>query len=296
MGVIYKITNPKGRLYVGKTKCLRKRINSHVWNAKKEGNIILAKSIKKYGWGNHKIEIIEEVDDSLLNEREVFWIKELKTYCYDYPGQMNMTKGADGNNGSWSHDLVRIKHYSEMMSGTNNHFFGKIHSDETKKIIGEKASIRNKKNGITIPKWGAEKGRLKCIEAVIMYDKNGEFIKEFDSVGNACKFIKISHSSISDSCRGITSNSGGFVFRYKTENYPLKIVVGKIKEQTMARPVICFLGSYVIEYPKAEIASQELGIPKTTIIRASYYNNLKPIRTGHIFIYKDLYEKIKKVS
>ncbi len=296
MGVIYKITNPKGRLYVGKTYCLRKRINSHKHNAKKDSNIILANSIKKYGWDAHTIEVIEAVEDYKLDEREIFWIKELKTYCYEYYGQMNMTLGGEGQRSTWKHDTARVLKAREMSLGDKNNFFGKSHSDESKKIMSAKVSERNIRNGVTVPKWGVEKGRLKRLVPVIMYNKDGNFEREFESVAEAACYINSTHSSISESCNHKISNSGGYIFRYKTEKYSLKIEVESVSIKTEARPVICFVGSYCIEYDKAETAAKELGIPKTTINRAALRSIVRPIRKGYVFIYKDLYEKIKQVS
>jgi len=68
MGFIYKITNPNNKIYIGKTYCLRKRINGHKSYSKKGFKHILYNSIRKYGWDLHKIEVIEEIADELMNK------------------------------------------------------------------------------------------------------------------------------------------------------------------------------------------------------------------------------------
>ena len=49
IGYIYKITNPKGRIYIGKTTRLNDRISSYR-NNHKSGQKIIERSIEKYGW------------------------------------------------------------------------------------------------------------------------------------------------------------------------------------------------------------------------------------------------------
>ena len=197
MGVIYKITSPSGRVYVGKTKRLKIRIWEYRWRSKKRKSII-HDSIKGYGWEAHKFEVIEEADNELLNEREIFWIKELNTFYLDNPeGGMNMTRGGDGNVGSWMHDIERRKKQSERFKGSGGSFYGKHHTEENKKFIAEFMSKRNKELGITIPKWAAEKGRLKVIKAVLAYDLQGNFIQEFESCTDAGKFAGCKASEVS---------------------------------------------------------------------------------------------------
>jgi group I intron endonuclease len=294
MGVIYKITSPSGKLYVGKTKSLRKRIAYYKWcAAKKTSSIIILNSIKKYGWDKHILEVVEEIDDNLLNEREIYWIKELKTYSLDNPKGMNMTFGGDGNKGSWMHRLDLREKQSKRFTGEGNPFFGKTHSEEFKANKSKEVSEYNKRNNVQIPKWGAEKGRLKVIKSVVCYDKFGCFLKQYDSLTDAANQLNVNRSSVTESCNDIiTAVEGKYIFRYFTEKYPLKISIRDIKIKTVKRPIIYFLNNFQIEYPSALEASLDLKIPKTTINRAAFYNKLKPIRGGHIFIYKDLYKNI----
>jgi group I intron endonuclease len=71
---IYKITNPKGKIYIGQTTNIKKRFNSYkklYLNANQQPKIY--RSLKKYGSKNHIFEIIEKCTLEQLNEREIFW-------------------------------------------------------------------------------------------------------------------------------------------------------------------------------------------------------------------------------
>lgn len=94
-GKIYKITNKvNGKIYVGQTtKSLKERFQKHCWGTthkdKYHLNMAIKKAIKKYGKENFTIELIEEVETSKLNEREVYWISFYDSYNTGY----NCTKG-----------------------------------------------------------------------------------------------------------------------------------------------------------------------------------------------------------
>lgn len=73
---IYKITNNiNGKIYIGQTKTsIERRFISHKSAARRGINYILYKAIRKYSQENFKIELIEEVENNLANEREIYWI------------------------------------------------------------------------------------------------------------------------------------------------------------------------------------------------------------------------------
>jgi group I intron endonuclease len=286
MGVIYKITSPSGRVYVGKTKRLKIRIWEYRWRSKKRKSII-HDSIKGYGWEAHKLEVIEEIADELLNEREVFWIKELNTFYLDNEKGMNMTRGGDGNVPSWKHNTERRKKQAQRFSGEGNPFYGKTHTEEYRKRKSIEVSEYNKRNGVKVPEWAAEKGREAIRKKILCYDLQGNFLKEYNSLSSASAELSISHQSITDSLTKRKSQAKGFVFRYKTDNYPLKIDVGVIKSKNVKRQVFCEYAGEVMVFDGSEEASKYLGIPKTTINRAAMYNNGKPIRAGYKFFYKE---------
>lgn len=289
MGFIYKITSPTNRLYVGQTCNFENRVSDYRCLRHRSKRSIIIWSIKKYGWGAHKMEIIETVDDEMLDEREMFWINELKTYTYEYPDGMNLTKGGGGVRTTWKHDKERVAK-AKLRCGVNSPGYGKSLSEEARKTISVKISQYNKANG----KKPSPLCHLKRMEMwqkkVIAYDLNGCFVGEFDSVAISAKTLGIDRKTANDALNGKQKHGGKYIFKHKTENYPLTIEIDKSSILIQNRPVLCFIDNIFMEYPSAESASRDLGIPAGTI-RWAFNNNLKPLKSGHSFIYKDKFEE-----
>ena len=94
MAYIYQIINDiNGKVYIGKTEySLEKRFREHCSDSQKktEEHRPLYSAMRKYGLSHFHIELIEETDRP--SEREVYWIKEKKSYSEGY----NATHGGDG--------------------------------------------------------------------------------------------------------------------------------------------------------------------------------------------------------
>lgn len=73
-GVIYKITNPNNRIYIGCTIDFKRRLSEYR-RLSMAGQIKLYNSLVKYGFDNHIFEIIEECNEDIFHEREIYWIK-----------------------------------------------------------------------------------------------------------------------------------------------------------------------------------------------------------------------------
>lgn len=72
IGFIYKITNPKGRVYIGQTLNIEQRIYSYSsCNCKKQ--IRLYNSINKHGWKNHEFTILKICKIEELNIVERYY-------------------------------------------------------------------------------------------------------------------------------------------------------------------------------------------------------------------------------
>ncbi len=72
-GVIYKITNPIGKIYIGCTIDWKRRFSEYR-RLSMAGQRKLYNSLKKYGYENHVFEIIEECEENILHEREIYYI------------------------------------------------------------------------------------------------------------------------------------------------------------------------------------------------------------------------------
>lgn len=81
---IYKITNPKGAVYIGQSRDISKRRTSYRGISKKnKGQPKLYNSLLKYGAENHTFEILEECELSQLNIKERYW-QDLYDACSRY--------------------------------------------------------------------------------------------------------------------------------------------------------------------------------------------------------------------
>lgn len=119
---IYQIRNKiNGKIYVGQAVNIRKRIYRH--RGLFSRCVHLCNAIKKYGWDNFDISILELVDDPLkLTEREQYWLDTLKSY--------NNEKGY--NICPVAKSVKGIKHSEETKIKMSMAHIGKKCTDETR--------------------------------------------------------------------------------------------------------------------------------------------------------------------
>jgi group I intron endonuclease len=94
---IYRLKNKlNGHAYIGQSKDIKERINTHIRSANnpkaKDYEVAIHRAIRKYGIENFEISIIEQCPENLLNKREIYWIEFYDTYNNGY----NETKGGQG--------------------------------------------------------------------------------------------------------------------------------------------------------------------------------------------------------
>lgn len=102
MGFIYKITNIiNQKIYIGLTtkEKAKERYYQHRYLARhlsSQDNSILHKAMAKEGLDNFSFEVIEEIDNVKLPEREQYWIIY---YNSKVPNGYNITDGGEGTSG-----------------------------------------------------------------------------------------------------------------------------------------------------------------------------------------------------
>lgn len=98
MNIIYKLTFPSQKSYIGKTtKGIEHRVNQHISNAlnKRGKSPYVENAISKYGAENMQVEILMICDfECELSGWEIAFIDDQNTL---YPLGYNLTEGGDGN-------------------------------------------------------------------------------------------------------------------------------------------------------------------------------------------------------
>ena len=175
MGVIYRITNNlNGKFYVGKTKQkLEKRMAQHRYESKK-GSIGLGAAIRKYGWENFTVEIIETCPVEKLSEREIFFIAELD--CKS-PKGYNLTDGGEGLVNPSDETRAKMSANHPDISGEKNPNFGKKTPPETcaKISASNKGKTKGKKRK---PLSDEHKAKVSANHADVSGEKNPNFGKK----------------------------------------------------------------------------------------------------------------------
>lgn len=182
---VYKITNKiTGKIYIGITNQGSGTRYRHHWYEARIGDPCpIHKSMAKYGEENFTLEIIDFAETyEELKEKEKFYINKFNSM--DRSIGYNLTEGGDGT-------------------------FGKMHSDETKekirqKALGRKASEETKKKmsmtrmGKCSDKQKEHLSKIAKIRAkkVYQYDKNLNFIAEYDSIREASEKTGINRDTI----------------------------------------------------------------------------------------------------
>lgn len=209
--IIYKITNKINRKnYIGQTcRTLEERMKEHLSHTTQ----YIDKVLRKYGKDNFEISIIDNaitIDE--LNEKEMYWISHFDSIK---PNGYNLCIGGDNTKG-YSHRLEsRLKmsesQYKRNMKGENNPFYGKEHSDETKKKM--KKSWEKRQNADELKRQLIENAAKKNRRKVINIDTK----EVFDSVRDAAEKYNLKETHISRVCRGGRKRTGGFEWMYYDE-------------------------------------------------------------------------------
>lgn len=217
MSGIYKITNPKGRVYVGQAIDIEKRLRDYQ-KAKCSSQRRLYNSFVKYGTDSHIFEVVEQCNVELLNERERYWQEYYDvlsrqglncklTTTADKSGvhcEETKKRQSKANIGKIISEEIRLK--------IKNTLKGRIPVNKGTKGLYTQTEESNTKRSIS----GKQSSTIS--KKIIQYTKKGHPIKEWSSAREAgLHFSKYSGSAIIECCKGKRKSIYGFIFKYKTE-------------------------------------------------------------------------------
>ena len=234
MTYLYTLSDGKEIRYIGKTKFINKRYNSHINESKN-------KKTHKEKWvnsvllsgGKITIEILDSCEDDESNYIESYWISQMKCWGFNL---VNLTSG--GNNSS--------------------PMLGKKHSTSTKLKMSQTAKRQNRKIG----GWNKGKKISDETKKKISQSGKGRIVNENTKlkISNKLKGVKKKPMSdetkkkISDKKKGQLSPNKGNTYSDERRKEMSKIRMGKkrsedsIKKQSQNQKII-----WVIKTPSNDI-------------------------------------------
>jgi group I intron endonuclease len=210
MIVIYKITSPTGKIYIGQTRNWTSR-KSKYKNLKNFQQLKIHRSILKYGYDSHHFEVIHkflnDVSQEIINYYEIFYWEKYKNEGFE---MLNIRY--PGSNGKLSED-TKLK-MSISRSGEKNSMYGKYGKDHPAYgkigywkgkfkdqhprygICGEKHPHYGR-SGEKHPMFGKTKGDSPFAKKVINVLTN----EVYPSAKDAAEIMKINYSSLKSRLR-----------------------------------------------------------------------------------------------
>jgi hypothetical protein len=182
---IYKITSPSNKIYIGQSVNIIDRWQ-HYERLNCKDQPAIYSSLQKYGFENHKFEIVEECLILELNEKEIYW----------------------GN----YYNVLSINGLNCKLGSARG-----ICNEKTKQKIsqsskGKKFTLDHRYN---MAQARLNKPLIKARKPVVQCDLQGNIIREFESGKQASEILNIGRGSISSCCKGRLKSIKGFKFLYK---------------------------------------------------------------------------------
>lgn len=136
---IYKITNiVNNKFYIGSSKKLNKRLIDHFSRLRNNyhKNKYLQDSFNKYGEANFKVEVLAEFKNltaQQLLDKEQEYLDSISDWksCY------NQTRDTKYFGAIKPEEYVRKQNKISQVTGENNPFYGKTHSEKSRKAMSE---------------------------------------------------------------------------------------------------------------------------------------------------------------
>lgn len=283
MGYIYKITNSiNDKVYVGQTiRPIEKRFVQHINDSRKykeKSNIKLYNAMNKYGTDKFEIELLEECDKEVLNEREIYWIDFLDSFKNGY----NSTGGGKGRLRDDDESVMDLwdkgSIVSEIVKATG-------HSQEyVIQVLDRHGVHQNERNQRA---YKSQSSKVKV--PVYQYDLDGNYVGEYASIWDAEKETGINHGCINGVLCNAHYSAGYYQWRrYKADN------IGKCPHKFCgtAKKVhkYTFDGDYVCSYDSITKASVAVGLKSILPIRRACKDKNR-VSAGHRWSY----EKVDKL-
>jgi group I intron endonuclease len=196
---IYKITNPKGRVYIGQSKNIHNRFIQYKYNHFQK-QVRLYNSIKKYGYEAHSFEVVCECSESELNNKERYY-QEL----YNVTGkeglncELTSSKNQPRKLSEESKKKISLKN-----KGKNNGMYGKKLSEERKALM---RNYRHNKESIKKISERSKRGKNPMAKPVLCL-RTGVY---YDCVADAAESICVPYDRLKQWLNGRRRNKSSMI-------------------------------------------------------------------------------------
>lgn len=217
---IYTILSPTNKVYVGQSHQLKIRERQYILRGA-ESQQVLCRSIKKYGWDNHKFKVMIHLADNVPQTTMDFWEQYLMDHYRAYGCELlNIREAGSGG---------KLAESTKIKIGIGN--TGKKRTKATKVKISEikKELFSDPRNH---PMWGkprpeSSRKKMSLTRSTMVGSKNpkskplfqltlsGILVNEWASVSTVHRELGFDISSIAKCCRGEKKTCGGFLWQYK---------------------------------------------------------------------------------
>ena len=220
MGYIYKYTSPNGKSYIGQTCTSLKARRKNDYGDGYKGSPCFWNAINYFGGlTNFSCQILEEIDNSLLDEREKYWIKKENTIV---PNGYNIDDGGQGQHNNKAVDQYNLK-------GEKIHTFQTI-AEAARFNNCHISAIHNVLSGRCSQAHGyywTYKDQPLCIKPlkhqkrrwIYQFDLKGNLIAEFETARNADRYYNLPMGTCA-ACANKNNKRrrvGQYVFSYEPE-------------------------------------------------------------------------------
>lgn len=237
MALVYSFTNKTNqKMYIGMTtRTIDERIKSHIYEAYNPSSLVydtpFKRAIRKYGMEGFEVEVLYDGltrDEAIKLEKELI-LKHQTYYKYKNSNGYNATIG--GENISTPKDkVVQLTETGELVNT-----FSSVHEAECiyGRGIREHCSNIFKRGKPFGYYWLYEKDylnfnsqvevehfiRYNRTRSVVQLTKEGDYIKMWDSIGEASAQTGLSIGNISSVCSKNRCSTGDYVFMYYQDYY-----------------------------------------------------------------------------
>ena len=256
MGFIYVIKNDiNDKLYIGKTITTINDRWLHHLDSYQKYDWHLYRAMRKYGIKHFWIEEIEQCDDEIIDEREIYWIDKFDTFNNGY----NMTIGGEGRITLDRQKVIELweQGYSALQIADL------VGSGWSRPII----DILKQQNLYDAEEVKKRKmvdiANKQTQQRIIQYDANANIINIFNSREEAAQKTGIHRKNIATAL-DTGAGAGGFLWGKEgnTPPQPRKIKTGKIRR---VEQIDLQTGEVIATYKNASEAARAIKTAATSI-------------------------------